>query len=78
MGHASYADECTRAYAPRGKMAHLLPGTPQSGKYASTLCLRYPRPGASWLGTGSQDEYDKAAALPLCGKCDAAAKGAAT
>ena len=22
-----------------------------------------------WLGTGSQDEYDKAASLPLCKRC---------
>jgi len=24
-----------------------------------------------WLGTGSQDEYDKAASLPLCKRCEA-------
>ena len=73
----SYAGECPRVYTPRGRMAHLLrPGDQPSAGRAPALCLRYPRPGASWLGTGSQDEYDKAAALPLCGKCDAVAKGA--
>lgn len=27
------------------------------------------RPGSGWRGTGSQEEYERAAALPRCGRC---------
>jgi hypothetical protein len=32
------------------------------------LCGRY-RPASLWMGTGSQDEYETAAALSSCEKC---------
>lgn len=67
----SYASDCTRVYTVWGKMAHLLP--PDAGTnagYAFTLCHRQPRLFSSWLGTGSQYEYEYAAQLPLCRKCD--------
>jgi hypothetical protein len=74
----TFADEHTRVYAPRGRIAHLLrPGGQPAAGRPLALCLLYPRLHTSWLGTGSQEEYDKAASLPLCGKCAAAAKGAA-
>ena len=74
MSLPSYAGQCARVYAPRGKMAHLLPpgDQPTAGR-PPALCLLYPRLGTAWLGTGSQKEYEKAAALPLCGRCEAAA-----
>jgi hypothetical protein len=55
-----------RLYAPHGKLAHLSP----PWAWREVLC----RPDGSrqpqaWLGTGSQDEYDRAASLPLCGRC---------
>lgn len=64
------ADDCTRVYALHGKMAHLLaPGESPNLGYAFTLCRRQPRLFTSWLGTGSQGEYDRAAELPLCSRC---------
>ena len=50
-----------RVYTPKGKVAHLT----QQGTI--TLCrLWYPE--GLW-GTGSQEEYEKAAALPTCKTC---------
>ena len=73
----SYADECARVYRPGGKTTHLLPpGDPASSGHPESLCGIRNTFGRIWLGTGGQDEYDKAASLPLCGKCDAVAKGA--
>lgn len=64
-------DDCTRVYTPHGKMAHLLPpdDSPSHG-YAFTLCRRQPHLFTSWLGTGSQREYERAAELPLCARCE--------
>lgn len=61
----SFADGCTRAYARHGTMAHLLEPGDQASAGSVALCGSH----APWLGTGSQDEYEKAAALPLCGRC---------
>ena len=60
-----------RVYARTGKIAHLLPcdASPSLG-YAFTFCRRQPRLFASWLGTGSQAEYEKAGSLPLCSRCE--------
>ena len=53
--------DTTRVYTPEGKFAHL---TTQG---TVTLCgLWYPE--GLW-GTGSQEEYEKAAALPVCKPC---------
>jgi hypothetical protein len=54
-----------RLYAPRGKLAHLSPPWARG----DVLCRDDPRALEDWLGTGSQDEYDRAASLPLCGRC---------
>ena len=73
----SFADDCTRVYSRHGKMAHLLrPGAGPSFGYPAALCRRQPRLFRSWLGTGSQDEYDQAASLPTCGKCEQARRRA--
>jgi hypothetical protein len=59
----------TRLYWQHGHVAHLMPG--YSASVSSTMCGEGPD---SWmLGTGSQDEYDKAARLPTCKRCKAAA-----
>jgi hypothetical protein len=64
----------TRVYTPYGKMAHLLPlGDRATAGYPVALCRRSPALFDSWLGTGSQGEYEKAAALPLCKRCKTAA-----
>lgn len=66
--------ERDRVYMPTGKMAHLLPpGDSPTFGYAFSLCRMQPRLFTSWLGTGSQSEYEKAASLPLCGRCSGAA-----
>jgi hypothetical protein len=60
----------TRVYAVHGKMAHLLPaGSSPNLGYPFTLCRRQPRLFTTWLGTGSQGEYDRAGELPLCSRC---------
>jgi hypothetical protein len=66
----SYLGDCARVYGPHGKLAHLLSpaDSPNSG-YPGALCgVRRPL-FASWLGTGSQGEREKAAGLPLCSRC---------
>lgn len=73
-GNGTAADglaACTRVYSAHGKTAHLLPlgDSPNSG-YPFTLCRRQPRLFTSWLGTGSQGEYERAAQLPLCSWCE--------
>ena len=62
-----FASECTRLYTPQGAVAHLQP--PLSSGVKTVLCPRmWPWPDG-WLGTGSQAEYEKAAALPTCKEC---------
>ena len=53
---------------PHGKLAHIVPfGQPYS------LCGGSPLGLQGWYGTGTMDEFDKAASLPVCGKCKATA-----
>lgn len=62
----------TRVYLLYGKMAHLLPlGESPNVGYPVALCRRQPALFATWLGTGSQTEYERAAELPLCSRCEA-------
>jgi len=59
----------TRVYLPRGRVAHVLdslkspnnPNAARCGLSASWCC--------SWRGTGTQDETDRAIALPTCKRC---------
>jgi protein-tyrosine phosphatase len=59
--------ECTRVCTRRGRVAHLLPPTSPVA-HGSVLCP-VEAPWEGWLGTGSQQECDRAAALPLCTNC---------
>lgn len=59
-------DFYARVYAPRGAVAHLA----YSGNEPLTRCGLW-RP-AGWHGTGTQDEYETAAARPLCDACASA------
>jgi hypothetical protein len=65
----SYADDCTRVYTRRGASAHLIPPADPDLSTAVVLCPLRLKLGESWLGTGSQDERDHAASLPVCKWC---------
>jgi hypothetical protein len=70
------AADCTRVYTPHGKLAHLLgPFESASLGYAFSLCRRQPRLFGAWFGTGTQAEHERAAELPLCGRCEAVTRG---
>lgn len=61
----------TRVYVGNGTVVHALdelysPNDPGS----STLCGRTPWPGL-WLGTGSQEEEERALDMQLCSPCAA-------
>lgn len=58
----------TRVYRPGGRLAHLR-GERIACETASPQDRYDPD---TWLGTGSQAEYDRAASLPLCLRCFAA------
>lgn len=61
--------ERTRVYVRTGQLAHLLAfGASPSGR-EEALCRRQPCAGTSWLGTGSQREYERAAQLRTCPRC---------
>lgn len=55
-------------YLPKGKVKHALPlySNSVTGHSHTSLCGLCPE---DWLGTGSQDEYEKAEVLPECGLC---------
>lgn len=52
-------------YLKNGKVAHAL--STFTGSRFSAECGVYTFAG--WHGTGSQDEYDRAAELPQCQRC---------
>lgn len=56
-------------YLRRGKHLHLvLSGT---STHCGAACGAMPSwaPGEGWLGTGNQEEYERAATLPKCKRC---------
>jgi hypothetical protein len=59
-------EDCIRSYSSRGSVAHLVLGQTILG--SSALCGQVG-PIGDWLGTGDQNEYDKAAALMTCRRC---------
>lgn len=71
--HRGTPTEWERCYRPNSRCAHL-----RIDSHAWPVCSydgRYDHiDPASWLGTGSQAEYDTAAALPLCKICAAATR----
>ena len=64
-----YAEQCTRVCTRTGKVAHLLSPV-QTIRNGSVLCHVLPEWFTEWHGTGSQSETDRAAALPLCRRCE--------
>lgn len=69
----TYAEECTRVYTWTGRAAHLMPLYEYSIPLGRALCPVLPSWPDEWRGTGSQEEYDLAASLPLCKRCGLAA-----
>jgi hypothetical protein len=61
--------ERERAYLPRGKRAHLLRYGDSANGSNAALCGLSPAFGDTWRGTGTQDEYERAAELPVCVPC---------
>ena len=62
-----------RAYTRSGRVAHLL------GPDGHALCPPMSEwPAEVWLGTGSAEETERAAALPVCVGCERAAGEAAS
>jgi len=59
--------EVVRVYTAQGRKAHLMAG-------GRVLCPTDPGP-AGWKGTGSDEEREYAAVLPLCSYCREAASG---
>lgn len=60
----------TRVYTEGGTVVHLLDELLSPNQPNSALCGRSPWPGL-WLGTGSQDEEERALDLRLCSPCEA-------
>lgn len=60
--------EFTLVFTTAGTRAHLLDELLSPNQNNSALCGRMPWPGL-WLGTGSQDEYERAETLTLCSQC---------
>lgn len=73
LGPDAYSPGCaratppayTRVYRRRSREAHLREAVTFTGCGGP----RAFRDWNGWLGTGSQEEYERAAALPLCGTC---------
>jgi len=59
-----------RRYAPTGKVAHLLRPHYYGDHVSTVLCGLWAWHASWWRGTGSQDEYERAAALPVCKNCE--------
>lgn len=59
----------TRVYTERGREAHLRHEDGGGDIACRGPLSREDGQDDRWLGTGSQDEYDHAAAMPLCTGC---------
>lgn len=73
MARAQAPHVPVRAYTRSGKVAHLL------GPDGHALCPTMSEwPPEVWLGAGSDEEKERAAALPACHGCERAAGEAAS
>lgn len=63
------AREYTLVYTDGGTVAHYLDELLSPNEPNSALCGRSPWPGL-WLGTGSQDEHERALDLRVCAPCE--------
>lgn len=67
------AREYTLVFTAAGTRTHFLDSLLSPNENNAALCGRMPWPGL-WLGTGSQDEYERAETLSLCSPCSSIAK----
>ncbi len=67
------AREYTRVYTDGGTVGHLLDELLSPNSSSSALCGRTPWP-TLWLGTGSQEEHERALDLTTCSACEAVRK----
>jgi hypothetical protein len=58
-----------RLNLPWRKTAHLLGVLDSPNSVASAVCGIYPGMFGYWAGTGSQDEIEAVAEMPLCKRC---------
>lgn len=66
-----------KVYLTKGaKIVHLLPyyASP-SNVYEPALCGQLPTAWNAWLGTGTQDEHERAEALAICIGCERVKRG---
>lgn len=61
-------------YLRGGRVRHLLYTSPYEWKLDAVLCGKAAMPD-NWHGTGSQEEYEKLASLPICASCLRAGAG---
>jgi hypothetical protein len=66
-------EEYPAVFLPYGGVAHLLDRNQSPNDDLPALCGRESRSGL-WWGTGTEDEYDQARAMPLCLRCMAETK----
>lgn len=69
MTRSAFADDCTRVYTRTGTKAHLLALNASPNTQRLALCGTGPTWFEAWRGTGSQQEHEVAASLPLCKYC---------
>ena len=76
MTRQPYAAQCPRAYTRTGKTAHLLLPFQSLNFYAAALCGTGPEYSEAWRGSGTQQEIETLASLPLCKRCEKQARAA--
>lgn len=64
----------TFVYGKTAKFTHILGPGKSANEASSAPCGAGATGIFLWLGTGSQDEYDKAESLPMCKRCLVAAR----
>ncbi len=64
-------ESVTWRYLPRGRVRHAVGfcSTRVTGHDRFAMCGLEPWVDTTWLGTGSQAEYDRVAAMPECRRC---------
>jgi hypothetical protein len=72
VGGPTMSPNVTRVYLRSGRVAHLLDesSSPNVGTDEALCGIWAGFGSAVWLGTGTQDEHERAAELPLCSRCE--------
>lgn len=65
-----------RVYLSNGaKVVHLIPAWASPSSMEPALCGQNPAHWNGWMGTGTQDEHEKAAAMAICLNCERVKRG---